>query len=92
MFDLSRRMAAWREGLLERQTCEDADLDELESHLREEVDFGGNMVVQAGWAWRRVPRGALFRIGLEYFTGKSDQYEFFDRTEHRLGWGIWADF
>ncbi len=64
----------------------------INGHLREEVDFGGNMVVQAGWAWRRVARGSLFRIGLEYFTGKSDQYEFFERTEQRLGWGIWADF
>ena len=61
-------------------------------HLREEVDFGGNFVLQAGWAWRRFPRGSLFRVGLEYFNGKSDQYEFFDRSEERLGWGLWADF
>ncbi|NQT13539.1 MAG: DUF1207 domain-containing protein [Planctomycetes bacterium] len=61
-------------------------------HLREEVDFGGNFVVQAGWAWRRCPRGSCYRIGFEYFNGKSDQYEYFDRTEERLGWGIWVDF
>jgi hypothetical protein len=61
-------------------------------HLREEVCFGGNVVLQAGWAWRRFPRGSLFRIGLEYFDGKSDQYEFFDRSEQRFGWGLWADF
>lgn len=64
----------------------------VNGHLREEVDFGGNLVVQAGWAWRRFQRGALLRIGLEYFNGKSDQYEFFDRTEQRFGWGMWADF
>lgn len=64
----------------------------VNTHLREEVDFGGNFVVQSGWAWRRYPRGALFRIGIEYFNGKSDQYEFFDRSEQRLGWGLWADF
>jgi hypothetical protein len=63
----------------------------VNGHLREEVDFGGNFVVQVGWAWRRFPRGSLFRIGFEYFYGKSDQYEFFDRTEQRLGWGLWAD-
>lgn len=61
-------------------------------HLREEVDFGGNCVVQVGWAWRRCPRGSCYRIGFEYFNGKSDQYEFFDRTEERLGWGMWVDF
>lgn len=64
----------------------------LNGHLREEIRFGGNFVVQAGWAWRRFPRGSLFRIGFEYFNGKSDQYEFFDRSEQRFGWGLWADF
>lgn len=61
-------------------------------HLREEVDFGGNFVFQAGWAWRRCPRGSCYRIGFEYFNGKSDQYEYYDRTEERLGWGMWIDF
>ncbi len=60
--------------------------------LREEIDFSGNLVLQAGWAWRRFPRGALMRIGLEYFSGYSDQYEFFDQVEDRFGWGLWADF
>ncbi|MFH1265748.1 MAG: DUF1207 domain-containing protein [Planctomycetota bacterium] len=61
-------------------------------HLRDEVDFGGNFVFQAGWAWRRCPRGSCYRIGFEYFNGKSDQYEYYDRTEERLGWGMWIDF
>lgn len=64
----------------------------LNGHLREEVAFGGSFVVQAGWAWRRFARGSLFRIGLEYFNGMSDQYEFFDQAEQRIGWGLWADF
>ena len=64
----------------------------VNGHLREEVNFGGNLVVQAGWAWRQSPRGSLFRIGLEYFNGMSDQYEYFDRSEQRFGWGFWADF
>jgi len=62
------------------------------AHLREDVDFGGNFVLQAGWAWRQFPRGSLFRIGVQYYKGKSDQYEYFDTSEERFGWGIWADF
>jgi hypothetical protein len=61
-------------------------------HLREEVDFGGNLVLQAGWAWRSLPRGSLSRLGVEYYRGKSDQYEYYDRSEERFGWGIWIDF
>ena len=64
----------------------------VNAHLREEVDFGGNFVVQAGWAWRQFSRGSLLRIGLEYFNGKSDQYQFFDSSEQRFGGGLWADF
>lgn len=64
----------------------------VNGHLREEVDFGGNLVVQTGWAWRRLPRGSLFRVGLQYYQGKSEQYEYYDRSEKRFGWGMWADF
>ncbi len=61
-------------------------------HLREDVDFGGNLVLQAGWSWRRYPRGSLFRLGVQYYKGKSEQYEYFDFNEERFGWGLWADF
>jgi hypothetical protein len=63
----------------------------MNSHLRQEVDYGGNLVVQSGWAWRGV-RGQLFRMGMEYYTGKSDQYEFYDQFEDKLGFGMWYDF
>ncbi len=64
----------------------------INGHVREEVDFGGNLVIQAGWAWRRAPGGSLFRIGAEYFNGMSEQYQYYDRFEHRIGGGLWADF
>ena len=63
----------------------------VNTHLREEVRFGGNVVVQTGWQWRGQT-GHLFRFGMQYFTGKSDQLEFFRRNEDRLGLGIWYDF
>lgn len=64
----------------------------LNVHLREDVDFGGNFVAQIGWQWRRRPNGGVFRLGLQYFTGKNEQYEFFSDTESRLGAGLWVDF
>lgn len=64
----------------------------VNAHLREEVNFNGNVVVQAGWAWRRHAHSSLFRTGFQYYRGKSDQYEYFDHSERRFGWGMWADY
>jgi hypothetical protein len=61
-------------------------------HLREEVDFGGNFVFETGWAWRGSGTGKLLRIGLEYYNGKSPQFEFFDQNEQQIGGAIWLDF
>ena len=59
--------------------------------LLEELDFGGSICVQAGWAWRGK-RNQIFRIGAQYFYGADDQYEFFDDTVSKVGLGIWYDF
>lgn len=63
----------------------------INTHLREEVDYGGNLVVQTGWAWRGMS-GQLFRMGMQYYTGKSDQYEFFNQFEDKVGLGLWYDY
>jgi len=63
----------------------------LNGHLREELDFGGNLVVQTGWSWRGAT-GHMLRMGMHYYTGKSDQFEFFNRSEDKLGLGIWYDY
>lgn len=63
----------------------------INTHLREEVDFGGNLVVQTGWQWRGTT-GSLFRLGMQYFNGKSEQYEFYRKSEDKVGLGIWYDF
>jgi hypothetical protein len=60
-------------------------------HLREEVDFGGNLIVQTGLLWQG-PTGHMFRMGLQYYVGMSDQYEFIDQYENKIGFGIWYDF
>lgn len=61
-------------------------------HLREEVDYGGNVAFQTGWAWRRSPASGMFRMGVEYYNGKSDQYSFFDESEQKVGFGLWYDY
>ena len=59
--------------------------------LRQEVDFGGNMTVQNGWQWRGRT-GHLMRIGMQYFHGQSDQYQFFTEHEEQIGVGLWYDY
>ncbi len=63
----------------------------INGHLREEVDFGGNLVVQAGWLWRGET-GRVLRTGLHYYNGKSPQYEFFDDFEQQIGVGLWQEY
>ncbi|HCK40456.1 MAG TPA: hypothetical protein DHW22_02370 [Planctomycetaceae bacterium] len=63
----------------------------VNGHLREEVNFGGNLVAQAGWLWRGNT-GRVLRTGLHYFNGKSNQFEFYNNFEQQIGWGIWQDY
>jgi len=63
----------------------------INGRLRQEVDFGGNLTVQTGWAWRGQT-GRLFRLGFHYFNGKSDLYQFFREHEELIGLGIWYDY
>ncbi len=60
-------------------------------HLREEINFSGNFVLQAGWQWI-AGDGRRLRVGAQYYNGAHEKYQFFDRTEQKLGIGIWHDF
>ena len=60
-------------------------------HLREENDFGGNLVFQAGWLWRGNSTRTV-RLGFHYYNGKTNQLEFFDQFEEQIGGGLWYDF
>lgn len=62
-------------------------------HLREELNFGGNFAMQAGWAWRGegLASGTL-RTGLYYYNGGSPQFSFYAENEQSVGWGLWYDF
>jgi len=38
MFDLNEQIIKWRSNLAQSQTLGSSDIDELESHLREEIE------------------------------------------------------
>ncbi len=63
----------------------------INGHLREEHNFGGNVVFQAGWLWRGN-RTRTLRAGFHYYNGKSNQFEFFDNFEEQIGGGLWCEF
>jgi len=61
-------------------------------NLRQELDYGGFFVIQAGWQWRGGAAMKTFRLGVEYINGGSSQYEFFNQFEQQTGFGIWFDY
>ena len=63
----------------------------LNEELTQSTHYSGTFVAQGGYQWRGTS-GHLARIGVEYFVGKSDQYQFFNRHEQKVGIGIWYDF
>lgn len=64
----------------------------LNCDLREELNFDGDVVVQVGWQWRRTASGHRFRLGAQYYDGYSEQGEFFNVRERKVGFGMWYDF
>lgn len=60
--------------------------------LREELDFGGFFVVQAGWQLRGGAALHTFRVGMQYVNGMSPQFEFYNQFEQNIGFGIWYDY
>lgn len=64
----------------------------IHGHLREEVDFGGHLNAELGWAWRARRDSGLLRLGLFYLNGKSTQFAFYQKHEQLYGVGLWYDF
>lgn len=61
-------------------------------HLRQEVDWGGNVNLLAGWMWRGFRADHTFRTGLQYFNGKDAQFSFLQENQQLIGWGIRYDY
>ncbi|MFM2093053.1 MAG: hypothetical protein RIS70_177 [Planctomycetota bacterium] len=64
----------------------------VNGQLRQEVDYGGNFVAQAGWAWLSNENARLLRLGAQYFNGYSAQFSFYNRFEQYIGLAVWYDF
>jgi hypothetical protein len=63
----------------------------LNGYLREDVNFGGSFAAQTGYQWRGETNH-LFRAGMEYYVGKSDQFEYFRQNENKIGLALWYDY
>jgi hypothetical protein len=64
----------------------------MNCQLYEELDFSGSFTAQTGWAWRYGADRRMFRVGLQYYTGNSQQYEFYKQYSQTLGLGLWYDY
>lgn len=63
----------------------------VHGQLREELDFGGTLTAQAGWAWRGDDSSNLLRAGFHYQNGGSSQLSFYRDFEQQVGFGLWFD-
>lgn len=63
----------------------------IHGQLREELNYGGNVTVQAGWAWVGDNSRNMFRMGFHYVNGASTQESFYNKFEQQIGAGIWFD-
>ncbi|MFO0788678.1 MAG: DUF1207 domain-containing protein [Pirellulales bacterium] len=63
----------------------------VNGRVREELNFGGDVTIQAGILQRGLLDQTL-RLGAQYYNGKSNQFQFFNRTEQQVGIGVWYDF
>jgi hypothetical protein len=63
----------------------------INSMLRQDVDYSGNLTVETGWQWRGQA-GQSLRTGFFYFNGRSNQGQFFNNSEEQIGGGMWYDF
>lgn len=63
----------------------------INGRIRQDDDFSGDVTLQAGWLRRNI-LGQTLRFGGQYYSGNSNQFEFFGEYEQQLGAGIWYDF
>lgn len=61
-------------------------------HTRQNISWDNSINLEAGWQWRGAESQHLFRVGAQYYNGKSMQYEFFDKSEQLVGIGMWFDY
>jgi len=69
MFDLDKEIKKWRKELRKNEAIEDGYVEELESHLRDEIDRQLNEGLSRGEAFKRAVEeiGEVENIGAEYY-------------------------
>ncbi|MCM2372179.1 DUF1207 domain-containing protein [Aporhodopirellula aestuarii] len=60
--------------------------------FREATEFHMATTLQAGWQYQGPKSDRRLRFGLQYGDGPTSQFEFFQKNEEYLGWGIWFDY
>jgi len=63
----------------------------VDAEFRQDVNYEATVVVQTGWQWRSISNH-LFRVGVQFYTGKSEMLQFLYTYERMVGIGIWYDF
>jgi hypothetical protein len=63
----------------------------VDAEFRQDVNYEATLVVQAGWQWRSI-HNRLLRIGVQFYTGKSEVFQIVDANERIVGIGMWYDF
>jgi putative ABC transport system permease protein len=76
MFDLEEAIKNWRKGLNANEALEDGDKEELESHLRDKIEF----LVLQGSSEEEAFEDAIAKIGTAQVLGK----EYYRETTRRL--------
>ena len=74
------------------RTSRGAPFVALNLEMRQEVDFSPGVSILTGWQWRNPETLKAFRVGMQYFNGPSNQYEFYQDHNAQLGIGVWYDF
>lgn len=64
----------------------------INAHLREEFNFDGSLNIVAGWQWLGRDSGRAYRLGLQYYRGKSSQFSFLQQRDRMLGGGMWFEY
>ncbi len=65
----------------------------VNGHFREDRNWDATGIcVSTGWQWRSPATNRRFRIGVQYYSGDSLQWEFAGSKESSFGWGMWFDY
>ena len=78
-----------------RPACDDRRLvpfAAINSHLRQEFNYGGSLNIVAGWQWLGRDSGRAYRFGMQYYRGKSSQFSFYEQRDRMLGGGMWFEY